>query len=104
MQGDWFFEREKELMLGFGADQSFDSNLLLLYQHDLKDGRWIRGGSFSTYRLSKEAMDTLVRTGLLLSTGNAKSSHNLVVQPYLYSRSFHYRNAPYLAYAFKLQR
>ena len=103
VEGDWFFERELEHMLRFGGDVSENYNLLLLFEQALENTRRIRVGSFSTMRRAVSASDALVRSGLLLSIGNDQRSHNLVVQPYIFSRYHHLKNPPYVAYAFKIQ-
>jgi hypothetical protein len=101
VDGDWFFEREKEVLLRFGGDQSLDGNVLVLYQHDLSETRWIRAGSFTTLRGGLGSGDRVLRSGLLLSRGGGAISHNLIVQPYLISRSYEMTSPPYVAYALK---
>ena len=101
LDGDWYFEREKEVLLRLGGDQSLDGNLLLLYQHDLSEDRWVRGGSFTTMRTGVGADDRLLRSGVLASLGGGATSHSLIVQPYLISRSYEMTSPPYVAYAFK---
>jgi hypothetical protein len=102
--GEWFFEREEEVLLALGGDQSIDANGLVLFQHDLDASRWIRGGSFSTLRAGIGSGDEMIRSGLLLSKGNEALSHTVIVQAYLKSRTFSVSDAPYVAYAFKLNR
>jgi hypothetical protein len=104
VDGDWYFEREKEVLLGLGGDQSLDANFLLLYQHDTAESQWIRGGSFTTLRAGFSSGDQLMRSGLLLSRGSGDISHTFIVQPYLKSRTFSVTDAPYVAYAFKFKR
>jgi len=101
--GDWYFEREKEVMLALGGDESLDTNLLLLYQHDFSSERFLRAGSISTYRKGMKAEDQLFRSGLFLSMSLGNTSHNLIVQPYLMDRHYGPSDAPYTAYAFRYQ-
>ncbi len=100
---DWFFEREEEVLLGLGGDQSLDANFLVLYQHDIDESKWIRAGSFTTLRAGLTSGDQILRSGLLLSRSSGDTSHTLIVQPYLKSRTFSVTDAPYVAYAFKYQ-
>jgi hypothetical protein len=103
--GEWFFEREKELMLLLDGDSVIDFNGLVLYQLDIDDERMARFGSFTTWRASIEANDRLLRSGLLCSyTGGRMTTHNLIVQAYLDDRAFTETFPPYLAYALKLTK
>jgi hypothetical protein len=105
VQGDWFFEREKELMLALGADNVVDFNGLALYQLDLNEDRWIRMGSFTTWRKALVSGDELLRTGVLGSySGGGAVSHNVVVQPYLKDRAYGTAFPLYAAYAFKYSK
>ena len=103
VDGEWFFEREKEVMLALGGDETLDTNLLLLYQHDVSPDRFLRAGSITTYRQGIKAQDQLLRSGLFVSLGLGKASHNLIVQPYFIDRHYGPTNAPYTAYAFRYQ-
>jgi len=102
VEGDWYFEREEEVLLSLEGDQSLDANFLMLFQHEMDESTWIRGGSFTTVRAGFSSGDQMVRSGLLLSRGSGDISHTLIVQPYLKSRSFSVLDAPYVAYAFKI--
>jgi hypothetical protein len=105
VQGDWFFEREKELMLAFESDNVVDFNGLALYQLDLNKDRWIRMGSFTTWRKALVSDDELLRTGVLCSySGGGAVSHNVVVQPYLKDRAYDSALPLYAAYAFKYSK
>lgn len=103
--GDYFFEREYELLIGF-QDQVINANGVLLYHmdRDPNDGRYLRVGDITTYRHALgDTKDTLLRTGLLvsLSTNDERWTHSLVVQPYLVSRAFPKAFPPFVAYTVK---
>ena len=104
VEGSWFFERDKELMLALEGDSVIDFNGLVLYQHDRSEGM-IRVGSFTTRRSSAEASDTMLRTGLICSfNGGGNITHNLISQVYLQDRAFTDPFPPYFAYAMKVSR
>jgi hypothetical protein len=105
VEGDWFFEREKELMLAFEGDNVIDFNGLALYQLDLSEDRWLRLGSFTTWRKAFASEDELLRSGVLCSySGGGAVSHNLVAQPYLKDRAYDSPFPIYAAYAFKYSK
>jgi len=105
VQGDWFFEREKELMMAFGGDNVVDFNGLALYQLDANEDRWIRMGSFTTWRKALVSDDELLRTGVLCSySGGGAVSHNVVAQLYLKDRAYDTAFPVYAAYAFKYSK
>ena len=104
VEGAWFFEREKEVLVQLGEDEILDLNGLLLYEREARRFDTIRWGSFTTWRYGFGTQDSLVRSGVLLSLGQGIARHNLVVQPYLLSRSFSPSGLPYMAYALQLVR
>ena len=104
VEGAWYFEREKEVLIRLGHDEILDLNGLLLYEREGHRVDTLRVGSFTTWRYGRGAEDSLVRSGVLLSLGWGPSRHNVVVQPYLRSRSFSPSGLPYMAYALQLIR
>lgn len=103
--GDYFFEREYELLIGF-QDQMLSTNGLLLYHLDRnpEDGRYLRIGDITTWRRALgDTDDTLLRTGLLvsLSAREERWTHSLIVQPYLISRAYPNAFPPFVAYTVK---
>jgi hypothetical protein len=104
VEGDWFFEREQELMLALGGDQVLSINGVFLYEldKDPEDGRNLRIGNLTTRRTSMAGEDTLLRSGLLaVLSQNEHWSHTFLVQPYLVARAFDVQSAPFTAYVLK---
>jgi hypothetical protein len=104
VEGSWYFEREKEVLIQFGADEILDVNGLVLYQHEGRLFDTVRAGSFTTWRYGLGSQDSLVRSGALLSLGKGAFRHNVVVQAYLKSRNFSSAGLPYMAYALQFNR
>ena len=107
VEGDWYFEREQELMLALGGGQVLSLNGIFLYEidRDLSDGASLRVGNLTTRRTSIAAEDELLRTGLLaIWTRNEHFSHILTVQPYLRDRAFTSAMPPFVGYIVKYQR
>ena len=104
-QGDWFFEREKEVMMKLNGDSLIEENALVMYEHIFEKGTSLRVGSMTTYRHSITADDSLLRTGLIaMYTTPSAWSHTLIVQPYLQDRAFASAFPPYAAYALRYAR
>jgi hypothetical protein len=104
VDGDWIFEREMELMIARGGDQTLNLNAVLLYELDVdpSDPRKLRFGSLTTKRSSLGAEDELFRTGVLASWFQTEQlSHTLVVQPYLKDRAYDTVMPPFAAYVLK---
>lgn len=90
VEGDWFFEREQEVMLQFGGDQVLSLNGVLLYELDNNpdDERFLRVGNLTSRQASFGGEDTLLRSGLLVVWNrSAHFSHTFLVQPYVVSRA-----------------
>ena len=104
VDGPWFFEREKEVLLELGGDEILDVNGLVLAELEVGSLDWIRVGSLTTWRYGIGAQDSLLRSGALVSIGKGPTRHNLIVQPYLSSRNFGPSDLPYVAYAFQYIR
>ena len=102
--GDWFFEREAEVMMAFGDEQYFNFNGLLMFEHK-SASRLLRVGSMTTHRQTTQAEDVMFRSGMILITGQLQKqyAHTLIVQPYIESRAMA-TFPPYVAYAFRLNR
>jgi hypothetical protein len=104
VEGDWFFEREQELMLALRGDQVLSINGVFLYEldSDPSDERFFRIGNLTTRRTSMAAEDELLRTGLLaIWQQGTHLSHTLLVQPYLRDRGFSTAMPPFTAYVLK---
>ena len=103
-QGNWFFEREAELMMAFGAEQYLNFNGLLMFENKSAT-RLLRVGSMTTHRQTVQAEDVMLRSGLIVITGKLQKeyAHTLIVQPYIQSRGMP-TFPPYVAYAFRLNR
>ena len=102
--GEWFFEREAEVMMSFGDEQYFNFNGLLMVENKSAT-RLLRVGSMTTHRQTAQAEDVLFRSGMILITGQLQKqyAHTLIVQPYIESRAMT-TFPPYVAYAFRLNR
>ncbi len=103
VQGDWLFEREYELLMGF-SDNLLACNGLLLYEidRDPDDGRLLRLGNITTWRMAMGSTeDMLLRSGLLASLGMGAWTHSLLVQAYLADRAYSEPFPPFFAYSMK---
>lgn len=99
--GDWFFEREAELMMPLGGGNLFKGDGVLLYEMEVGNDYLLRVGSLTSYRITPDADDTLLRTGLLTTFGYHNWTHALIVQPYLIDRAFDAAGVPFIAYQAK---
>ena len=101
--GNYFFEREKELMMKFSGDTLLQENALVLYEINFEEKKSnIRIGSITTYRQTFQAEDTLLRTGLIAMYNQSNGlTHALLIQPYLQDRAFTSAFPPFAAYQFR---
>ena len=104
--GNYFFEREKELMMEFGGDTLLQENALVLYEINFEEQQSnLRVGSITTYRQTFRAEDVLLRTGLIAMYNQSNGlTHALLIQPYLQDRSFSGSFPPFAAYQFRYAR
>jgi hypothetical protein len=100
--GDYFFEREQEVMMAYSQSRLSNFNGLLMWESQ-NPRTLIRVGSITTHRYSFEAEDTLFRTGLIGIVGKKEKvySHTFIVQGYLEDRAMTDFFPPYIAYAFR---
>jgi hypothetical protein len=104
-QGDWFFEREKEVMMKLEGDTFLEENALVMYEKTLENDKNVRVGSITTYRKSFTADDVLFRSGLIAMYNLPSGlSHTLIVQPYVNDRAFTSSFPPYTAYALRYNK
>jgi len=110
-EGDYFFEREMEVMMRVGAaggDTLTQANGVLAYEWDwnTEDAAKLRVGNLTTYRKSWTGDDTLLRSGLLLQvlTHDERITHTVLAQPYLIDRAYESALPPMVAYQVKYNR
>jgi len=104
VEGDWFFEREQELMLALEGDQVVSVNGILFYEidKDPADARKLRAGALVTRRHSVAAEDVLLRAGPLVQwTQGEHIVHTMLSQLYLVDRTYDVSMAPFTAYVIK---
>ncbi|MCB9761919.1 MAG: hypothetical protein H6739_18980 [Alphaproteobacteria bacterium] len=104
--GDYWFEREYELMIGMNKDAILTSNNLLLFEWDWnpEDRMFLRVGSITRYRRALgDTEDALLRTGLIaqFSTKDGHLVHTLLASAYLKDRAYTKPFPPFLAYTIK---
>ncbi len=88
--GDYTFEREYELLMGFD-DQLIAANGLLLYSFEPAPGTTVRAGNLTTWRMALgDTEDELLRSGLAVSASlnEGRINPTLVVQAYLRDRAY----------------
>ncbi len=88
--GNYVFEREYELLMGFD-DQLIATNGLLLYAFEPWEGATMRVGNLTTFRMALgDTEDQLLRTGLAAaaSLNDGQLNPTLVVQAYLRDRAY----------------
>ena len=92
-EGDWFFEREQEVMLQFGGDQVLSLSGVVLYEidKDPADERFLRVGNLTSRQASFGGEDTLLRSGLLVVWNRRNAS---VTRSWFNPMSFPVPNPP----------
>ena len=100
-QGGWFWEPQKEVLMKAEGTTMVDGAFLLMNEWE-RGNSVIRVGSITTYRNSRDAQDTLLRSGAIgFVQVSPKVTHIILLQSYIIDRAFD-TGHPFVAYSLSL--